>query len=554
MLSYSALIGRITYLHYTQYKFSEKRTEKVMAGSKRLFAERAPILDAKGRVLAVSVKNYGCAVDPTVIKELPVVLSALAGVLNLSDKEAERIKIRAEKKGCRFVWIKRSVTTAEIKSIRNLKLPGISFVSGWSRQYPQGETACHLIGFTNVDNYGIEGLEGRWNTLLKSENGSQLVKRDARRRIFMLDKKSLAIPRKGLKVKTTIDLYIQHVVEKELQKISRQYKTVKSIAIAMDPQTGEVLAMANNPAYNLNNAYDSEDALRLNSAVASIYEPGSIFKPFVLSAVLDQNAVSLKTGIFCENGEWRLRYRTLHDAHGYGYLSAEKVVVKSSNIGIAKIAAKIGKVKLYKYLFDFGFGRKTGSRLTGELSGVLRHHKLWSDHFSMTSIPMGQEVSATSLQLAAGFCSIVNGGLFLRPKLIKALIDQNNDDTVFVEADPLRRVISENTSMQMRSVLGKVVKEGTGRRARSRLYEIGGKTGTAQIAGLGGYQEDKYVASFIGFAPVENPKILVLVSAFEPKGQYYGGIVSAPAAKEIIEKSLLYLKEPPVVHKKYAMR
>lgn len=554
MLFYSGLVGRVTYLNYTKHDRAIKTAERVLSGSRSLYVERASILDTKGRALAVSAKEFGCAVDPQFAENMEIVIHSLKGVLGLSVEEMKRIKRQSSRKGCRFVWIRRSLTDTEYELIKKLNLSGVTFVQGWNRYYPQKNTACHLIGFTNIDGEGLEGIEADYDKVLQSENGKQLVLRDARRRIFMLKDDQPETPQRGYDLKTTIDLYIQNVVENEIEKVNSEYKPQKVIGIVMEPYTGEILALANYPSYDLNHAGESEAACRLNSAVATVYEPGSIFKPFVMSAALDAGVVKTDTPIFCENGEWRLKYRTLHDAHGYGSLSAEYVVVKSSNIGISKIAQKLGKVNLYKYLHDFGFGRKTGSGIIGEVDGVLRPYKEWSDHFSMTSIPMGQELSATSLQLITAFSAVVNGGIVVQPKLINAMSNPDSGYEDVVSPIPLRKAIAKDTSYKMREVLRKVVTHGTGRRARSKMYAIGGKTGTAQIAGVGGYQEGKYVGSFVGFAPVDSPKIVVLFSVFEPEGAYYGGLVSAPSVKEIIEKTLLYMKIPPETKKTLVMR
>ncbi|MBN1256265.1 MAG: penicillin-binding protein 2 [Planctomycetes bacterium] len=550
---FGIIAGRLVFLQVIDAGDSTAIAEKHMASSFSLPEHRGAILDRRGRDLAVSVRHYGCAIDPEAVEDIDVTLSALDGALLLKPEEKTAFfdyltRRRLQDKTVRFAWVRRDLTEVEVKSIQEMNLQGVILSPGWERTYPQGELACHVIGFTSRDGQGLEGAELISDEYLQSKSGKIAISRDARRCPFILDDEIILENQKGMNVQLTIDATIQEFVEDELRIVMAKYKAESATALVMDPYTGEVLALANTPGYNLNLAKEAEQSLRFNNAISAIYEPGSVFKPFVLAAAIDAGVITPETKIDCENGEWNLGFRVLHDVHPYGWLTAAEVVIKSSNTGIAKIGGKLGSKGLYNSLASYGFGEKTGIELTGELPGLLRPLERWNPKFSITSIPMGQEIGVTSLQLLTSFSSLINGGVLLQPKLVSNLQDHEGEVLYQTESLPVRRVISEETSVVMREILGRVVTEGTGRNANCEEYSIGGKTGTAQIAGQGGYLEGQYMATFCGFAPVEAPRLAVLVSVKKPRGEYYGGLVSAPSVKRILRDALLYLKVPTRNH------
>jgi cell division protein FtsI (penicillin-binding protein 3) len=519
-----------------------------MAGTTTLEAHRGRLLDRSGRELAVSVRRHGCAIDPQRVQSMEVTIGALEGALGLRREEIDAMRSyiarrRAAGHECRFAWVRRALMPEEVEAVERLNLPGVMLTRDWARQYPQGRTACHVVGFTRRDGPGLEGLELALDSQLQGRAGSLRINRDARRRAVLTTPEIVKPRRDGTDVMLTLDTYIQTIVERQLDRIVEEYNPEQATAVVMAPYSGAVLALANRPAFDANRAREEPQEARFNPAVAGIYEPGSVFKPFVLAAALEEGAVDLDTPIHCEGGAWNLGYRVLNDTHGYGTLPAAKVVIKSSNIGIAKIARRVGMRKLHAWLSRFGFGEETGIELPGEVGGIFRPVSEWNPRFSMTSVPMGQEVSVTPVQLTAAFCALVNGGVLVRPRLVEATIHEDGG-TSRKPVLPLRRVVSETVADQVRQVLARVVAEGTGRRAKSESYTIGGKTGTAQIAGPGGYEPGAYVASFCGFAPVEAPRLVVLVSVTRPQGAYYGGTVSAPAVRAILEKALLYCRVP----------
>ncbi|MFW5858056.1 MAG: peptidoglycan D,D-transpeptidase FtsI family protein [Planctomycetota bacterium] len=547
---FGLLGGRLARMQALDPADGPLRAERSLESESRVPVHRGTILDRCGRELAVSRPQFGCAIDPGLVANVGETLDSLAGALALGPEErAQVLKTVADRRAadrpCRFVWVRRALSPAEAEAVAALDVPGAMLVRGWRRTYPQGRTACHAIGFVSRDQRGLEGLELVWDNALTGKPGVRRLDRDARRRALLLSDPTVRPAEQGGNLTLTLDAYIQLVVERELARIAEKHTPERATAVVLDPCTGAILALANWPAYDLNDARAVDPADRLNASVAAIYEPGSVFKPFILAAALEAGAVRLATPIGCEGGVWNLGYRVLHDTHGYGTLSAAKVVIKSSNIGIAKIGMRLGMRPLSVFLAGFGFGTETGLHLPGELPGLLRPVEAWNPRFSMTSIPMGQEVGVTPVQLASAFGALVNGGILVRPRLVESVRDAEGRVLRRVRPEPVRRVISATTSREVRAVLARVVTEGTGRRARCPEYDFGGKTGTAQIAGPGGYQEGQYVATFCGFGPVEAPRLVVLVSVTRPKNGYYGGTVSAPAVREILRESLLYLHVPP---------
>ncbi|MCX7934154.1 MAG: penicillin-binding protein 2, partial [Planctomycetota bacterium] len=333
------------------------------------------------------------------------------------------------------------------------------------------------------------------------------------------------------------------------------YHPAAAGAVVMSPQSGDILAWACWPTYNPNNPGAAEGRHRLNSIIATVFEPGSTFKPFIWAAALEEKAITPEMRFFCENGAWTMpNGRVLHDVHGYGELTAEMVLVKSSNIGMAKIAALLGAGRLHRWIRAFGFGEITGVSLGGELSGSVHPLSRWTS-YSLGSLPMGQEITVTLLQLATAYSAIANDGLLLKPRLVKAIRDAEGGLVHEVPIAVRRRVLQTETCAVLRRILRRAVSEGTGKAANMPEYALAGKTGTAQLkvnaeeyrAGLRGYSRTRYLSSFVGMAPAEEPRLVIAVAVREPKGAYYGGTVAAPVVRDIARRALLYLGVPPAV-------
>ncbi len=417
------------------------------------------------------------------------------------------------------------------------------------RTYPMNETAAPLIGFVSRDGVGVSGLEYQLDEYLRGENGVKEIIRDARRKAFWLADDGYRPARDGYHVVLTIDAEIQAITERELGAAIEQFGAESGTAVVMNAKTGAVLAMASLPGFDPNYYTDYSPSYYRNRAITDPYEPGSIFKPFVAAAALAEKRAHLGEAIDCESGSWRDGARTLHDHHPCGLLTFEQVIIKSSNIGMAKLGKRLGNEKLYDYVKAFGFGEKSGVNLTGEDAGIVRPLHRWNT-FSTTSLPMGQEIGVTTLQMARAFCVFANGGKLVQPHVLRAVLAADGSVVRdFGEPPPVRQVIPPEIARIMRDrILVAVVNEGTGSRAKLAGYQVFGKTGTAQIArkGGGGYEKNAYVGSFIAGAPAADPELVAIVSVRRPdrsKG-YYGGTIAAPAVREILGQSLAYLDVP----------
>jgi len=553
-----ALAGRLVDLQYFNHNAYAETASSYVDSSVTWNGRRGMIVDSRLRPMAVSLKVPSCALDPKLAKNsktgLAGVIDSLRVSLQLSPAELDRIYRISSREGSRFVWIRRRIEDSQKKTLEELKLPGVYFPAEFERDYPQGSLASHVLGFSDIDGKGREGIENVCDSILRGLDGSRPVWRDALGNKLSDKEEHLKSLEPGLNVSLTIDSYIQSVAEAALKDSIDEYKAKSGCVVVMEPCSGDILAMAGYPDYKPENPAEGAAKNRLNPIIASVFEPGSIFKPFVIAAGLELKRVTSETVFNCENGAWKMpeSRRVLHDAHGYGKLTVEKILVKSSNIGTAKVALEVGKKDLYKYLTGFGFGRKTGQPLIGEIDGTLRTPDKWSA-YSMGSIPMGQEVTVTPLQVATAYCALANSGVLIKPRLVREVLDDDYNTVSAVDVQPLGRVISPKVAKEILLMLQKTVEEGTGKKAQLKKYTVGGKTGTAQLAvnadeiaaGHKGYSPNRYIGSFVGVAPIENPRLVVVVSIREPKTAHYGGTVAAPAVRRIIDDTLHYLKVEP---------
>lgn len=481
------------------------------------------------------------------------VIHELTRLLRLSATDREHLRKKSRKRRPRFVWIKRHLSEEAYQKARELRLPGVQFPPEYKRSYPNATTGSHIIGFADLDGVGLEGIEKVCNPLLLGLRGSLRVEKDAARRRLVTTPVYADPTQKGLSVKLSIDSTIQMVTEEELNKAVKAFRgpDTTGCALVVNPYTGDILALANYPTFDSNNPTAQPISNRLNRSVATIAEPGSTFKSFVLGTALDEKKVTLDTSFFCENGAWRMSNgRVLHDSHGYGDLTARMILVKSSNIGIAKIAARLGMRRLYRMVRDFGFGEISGIALPAELKGVVHPLKKWTS-YSMGSIPMGQEIATTPLQLAMAYCAIANDGELLKPRIVQSVYNSNGKLVKHFGVVRRRRVLTPWAARKLRGVLRQVVTDGTAKRAQAEDCQIGGKTGTAQLpanlaerraGAMNGYSPTRYAATFVGMAPYQRPVVVVLVQILAPVGSHYGGTVSAPAVRNISVRTLAYLK------------
>ncbi len=452
---------------------------------------------------------------------------------------------RALRRDTRFAWLKRRVSEATARRIKQLNIRGICVREQQARTAPPGLKIGQWLGLVGTNGHGLEGLELFHDRRLRGTPGLAQLGRDARGNGIADSAEPAVPPKDGCNLYLTVDRRAQRILDGELERTFAQFSPGSVSGIVMEPSTGRIVAMGSAPGLDAARVHGlSREELRRrlrNHPIQSIYEYGSTFKPLVAAAAIDLGLVTPDSPIQCENGRWKYRGRLLHDHHPYGKLSVTDVIVHSSNIGAAKLGLMLGADRLQQLVSFYHFGRKSGIKLPGEASGMVTPARRWT-YYTTTSVPIGQEIAGTPLQLTAAFCSLINGGRLMQPYIVEAIEDPNTNDLTRRTPKELERVISPETSAKMRRILAQVVERGTGKQLRNANYQIGGKTGTAQkVNPDGGYSQHSYVASFVGFAPVSRPRICVLVLVDEPKGSYYGSQVAAPAVGRIIDKTLAIL-------------
>lgn len=504
-------------------------------------ARRGTIRDARGNPLAVSLELTSVAAHPRQIDDPGRVARRLAPLLGLRTETLSR-RLAGKRS---FVWVKRQAGPDEVQAVEALDLEGISFHHEYRRFYPNKNLAAQVLGFCNIDGKGMEGVEHYYERYLNADAASRRALRDALGRHFAADDQSARLP-VGNDVVLTIDSTIQHLAETAIEQAVTKYEAKSGMALVMDPATGAVLAMAHYPFFNPNTYTRDTPQLWRNRIVADSFEPGSTMKIFTAAAALDRGGYAPQSIFFCENGSYRIGRHTIHDTKPHGWLTLQDVVMCSSNIGAVKIGQGLGHQVLYQALADFNFGQPLGIDFPGETGGRLSAHGQWT-HVDAGAIAFGQGVSVSALQLAAATAAIANDGVLMQPYLVKEIRDPAGRLVKGVVPRPLRRVVSARCAGQLRAILGMVVHDGgCGTNAALSGYTAGGKTGTAQkVDPSGGYAKSRYIGSFVGFAPLENPRLVVLVSIDEPRRAHYGGVVAAPAFREITQKGLDYLNVPP---------
>lgn len=435
--------------------------------------------------------------------------------------------------------------------LRSKSLRGITFEHDFSRLYPNGSMLCHVIGYMDHTHQGIDGIEKSMNDYLAGYDGFRFIERTLNGTELVAYRGQERAARPGCDVHLTIDMGLQNIVETELDAAIKQYHPKSAVVILVNPWTGEILALANRPNFDLNDFTDAKPEDMKNHAIMDMVEPGSIFKIVTASAALNENVVNGDSIIFCENGSYNYAKKILHDHQPYGDLSVADILMHSSNIGAAKLAMLMGDERFYEYIRSFGFGERTGVLLPGEISGLVHPPHLWSK-ISITRIPMGQGVGVTAMQTIAALSAVANGGHLMMPQIVHNITDENGAVVANYPPVEIRQVISKKVAAMMSQMLKRVVSPtGTAPLAAVPGFanEVAGKTGTAQIPNpAGGYYEDKYVASFEGFMPVDKPAFVALVMIQDPKTgpeQYYGGQVAAPIFSHIAEKAARYLNIAP---------
>jgi len=544
---FGVLATRIVTLHLENGEQLRSLAQKQRIVEEEILPRPGDLLDRQGRVLATSLEMHSLFVVPRRMADRADFARKLAGVLGLDPRAlTDRFNAQSEKG---FLWVKRRLSDGEVTAVRALKLPADTwgFRTEYRRFHPQGVCAAQVLGQRTIDGVGQGGIEAVCDKRLRGEPGRRRLKLDARGRVLEVIPDPAHPVRHGETISLALDVYIQLQTESVLDEVMAEWKPKSACAVVLDPHTGDVLAMASRPTWDPERPDQAPADAWTNRTIQDQYEPGSTFKPLIVAWGLDQGVIRRDEVLHCENGEYRMGKRLLHDHHPYGNLTIAEVLAKSSNIGMAKIGERLTNSRLYAITVAAGFGRKTGIELPGESPGRVWPLKQWT-RYSTGSIPMGQELTATPLQIANSLALLANGGYLVTPHILLPVDGAGSRSTVRTQ------VIQTGTADWLRQgPLVEVVSKGTGKKAAIPGYRVFGKTGTAQKVDpqTGEYSRQLHVSSFVCGAPADHPRAVVIVSVDEPSvsvnGEHFGGSVAAPAAGRLLKKVLEYLRVPPEV-------
>lgn len=502
-------------------------------GTIEVGASRGVIYDRFGEELALSTPVDSIGVFPEKVHDVEFTATMLHQVLDIDRQTLEK-KLR----GDQFDWIKRFAEPGEAMRVRHLNLSGIHFEKESKRYYPKGTVAAHILGSVGTDHFGLAGLEQEFEDKLRGTPGQNLVQYDALRNHYA--SRILREPVPGSDLILTIDQRIQMLAERELRRAVLESKAQAGTIVVMDPHSGDLLAMASWPTFDPQVRPRSKDAMKVwrNYAISDLIEPGSTFKLVTLAAVLEEGLTTPSEVIFCENGRFYLGRRLIRDHKPYGMLTVSEVLSNSSNIGAVKLAQRLREPRFYEYVRRFGFGQRTGLPLPNELDGLLRPVDQWQST-SLASIAFGQEIGVTAVQMARAAAAIANGGLLVQPRIVDAIVAPDGRRETYPTGPP-ERILTAQTAATVRAMMEKTVQEGTGRLARVPGYRVAGKTGTAQKVDreTGGYSATDYIANFVGFAPVNDPSIVVVIAIDSPEGEHHGGQIAGPVFPHLAAQTL----------------
>lgn len=541
------ILGKLYHLQIHSFEHYEKLASNQHRDTRHLPAERGTITDRHGKALSISHRGWCLWSDPAflVFDKLDSFLETCSEDLLIDPVEIKKKLEKARAKKKRYIRLKRHLTKSQSDAIEALveKTPGLYLESEWMRSYPAGQMLSSLLGVVGNDHNGLTGLEAYYENKLKGVPGKKVVYRDASRKKREVHVREEVQPKKGHHLELTIDLGIQTFLYSAMKEGVDQCKPKSASGIVVDVRTGEILAVLTLPSHNPGDKIKKGlEGLKPRFFVDT-FEPGSTIKPIVYASVLQYGKGTPAEKIFCGNGAQRFGSRVLHDVHGYGKLSLEEVIVKSSNIGAAHMGIRLGEKRLYSVLNRLGFGRKSYLPIHGEPAGTLRKIESWSS-LSITSIPMGHEMSVTMTQMAMAYAAIGNGGYLLQPILERKIFSPNGQVIRKRSRVSLNRIFSKSVCQKTMRALEQVVEKGTAKRAKSKWYRIAGKTGTTEKIVNGKYSKDKNIGSFICLAPASSPVIAVMVMMDEPEGVQYGGTVAGPVAKKVVESTLQYMNIP----------
>jgi len=543
--------ARLVYLQFSQHEGLANRARQQQQNAIETSPQRGDLLDRQGRQLARSVQTVSLFLDPDGLDSVQFEHTAqqLSQSLGLKYNEllAEFREAHETKK--RFIWIARRIDADRGNHLVAMNLPGLHSVLEPKRYYPNGPLAAHVLGYVGLDGDGLGGLESSYNAKIAGEPGQLFVEKDASGKAY----ESYEIASKpGQTVVLTIDQTIQYQAEQALNNAVKNSRAKSGTVIVLDPRSGEILALANAPTFDPNQVAASAAATRSNWALQNIYEPGSTFKVVAFSAALENKLAKVDDHIDCQMGAITVAGRVVHDHKPFGTLTISEALAKSSNVAAIKLGMRVGDPTMYDYITRYGFGSKTGIELPGETAGILRKVERWQPS-SIGSIAIGQEIGVTPVQMVAAFGALANNGVRVAPHIVREI--RNAAGAVVYQPQPeQRRVISSETAIALRGMLESVTLRGTAKAAQLDGYSAAGKTGTAQKIDpkTRAYSATKFVASFVGFAPVSNPQVVIIVVIDEPAGAYHGGDVAAPIFRDVAEQILPILGVMPDIETKSA--
>ena len=532
---FSVLVARAVDLQVFDQKHLEGLAQREFMKQAEVAPRRGIIFDRNQEELAVSLDTDSVFARPLTITTPQDTGRKLAKALGLRPGKV----IKSLKSERRFVWVARRVSPQKARQVREMGLDGVGLVKEPRRFYPYTSLACHVLGFAGLDARGLEGLEQGYDRVLRGRIRKVTSMRDALGRTIHLTPSAFTSLPEGNHLMLTLDKGVQYQTEKILAATVARYRARAGQAVVLIPQTGEILAMASVPAFNPNVFARFPRSFYRNRVITDTYEPGSTFKAFVVAAALISHRVDLEKRFDCENGKWYVGGRTIHDAHPHKLLNLADIVKFSSNIGAAKVGQIVGAEELYRIFKSFGFGKDTGVDLPGESPGILRRPGSWRA-VDLANICFGQGVAVTTLQMAQAMAAVANGGVLMRPFVVRAEVDQQARLLRETHPLPVRRVMTANEAKLLTAMLARVTEEGgTGVKAQVPPLAVAGKTGTAQkLNPKGGYSHRDFISSFIGFLPADDPKVVVMVAIDTPRGQHYGGVVAGPAFAHIARVAL----------------
>jgi len=548
---FTVFSARLIHLHVAKHdEYSRLAAQKHLT-RQIIHAKRGMILDRNGEILATNLPVRTVFADASRMKKPEALAALVASHLGLDEKEV----LEKFSTGKKYIVLKREVpeeiAVALWNDMQKQKLRGIFSEQDAVRIYPNGEVLGHVLGFLNDEGKAVQGVELSMESQLAGKDGYRFIERDRTGREIVLYRGIEEEPEHGKNVRLTIDMGLQSIVEEELDAAYKDLKPETANAVLVDPKTGAVLAMACRPCFNPNEPGKAQPEQMKNRAIIDMVEPGSTFKIVVASGALNEGKVDEKTTIFCENGRFAYGGRILKDHHGYGNMDVHEILVKSSNIGSAKMALMMGGDKFYEYVRRFGFGERLGIELPGEIPGLVHPPARW-DKLTITRMPMGQSVAVTPLQITMGMSVIANGGHLMAPRIVQSVEKENGEVVMKKEPAVMREVVPEKTAhFVAEALIGVTQPGGTAAFARVNGFQVAGKTGTAQkVSPHGGYAAGKYVVSFVGFMPAEDPKFVLLVMVDDAKiasNLNYGGLVAAPIFSRIAERAARHLDLTPTM-------